>query len=327
MRALRRAAQVDDAARATPELLLRLRVLQLVAADGEEARLPASQRAGRLLQQHALARLCFASSSATSSSSSSSTKNDGESAGDSDSSTPSNKTKKRRQTLWDCVPVAKLQSWASDCRERHESLRNEPAIELERTYKEVLRSVQDDILSKKSQPSIAVLQHRLEIQKLQQNVTSTMGTSNNMMNAIRSIVQTFENDYDWIKNVVLSGIGVSSDRGSASALAKEAIDRGDSHFALLREVRQLTGGDKLTEEEEESEGSGGGHGEGRSQEQMVQWSHIFEQCTTLENSCRRKFLFSVFVLYIQLFMLCQSLSAFCSTYLEFFSLLIVCLTD
>ena len=24
-----------------------------------------------------------------------------------------------RQTLWDCVPVAKLQSWASDCRERY----------------------------------------------------------------------------------------------------------------------------------------------------------------------------------------------------------------
>jgi hypothetical protein len=200
----------------------------------------------------------------------------------------------QRQTLWDCVPVAKLQSWASDCRERHESLRNEPSIELERTYKEVLRSVEDDILSPTSNPSLAVKSHRNELEKLKLFVESTMGSSQIMMKSIQSIVQTFEDDFDWIKNVVLSG---NVDRTSASALAKEAIDRGDSHFALLKEVSELSGGDKLTiENEEEMESndvdankSTGEQKDRSSNENTLKWKSIFEQCTTLENSCRRMF--------------------------------------
>ena len=50
---------------------------------------------------------------------------------------------------------------------RHESLRNEPAIELERTYKEVLRSVTEDILSPTSAPALAVESHRAALTTLQ----------------------------------------------------------------------------------------------------------------------------------------------------------------
>ena len=117
-------------------------------------------------------------------------------------------------------------------RNRHESLRNEPAIELERTYKEVLRSVTEDILSPTSAPALAVESHRAALATLQTkgkrrkytgtvhrlmshvpwfvlflSVTTTMGSMSAMNTAIAAIVQTFEDDYEWITNVVLSSGG------------------------------------------------------------------------------------------------------------------------
>ena len=92
------------------------------------------------------------------------------------------------------------------------------------------------------------------------------------------------------------------DRSSASALAKEAIDRGDSHFSLLKEVSALSGGDRLSTEDDDDEQQ---HQDQQNQEQPEQherkegngseqskqrlWAQVFEECTTLENACRRMF--------------------------------------
>jgi hypothetical protein len=91
------------------------------------------------------------------------------------------------------------------------------------------------------------------------------------------------------------------DRSSASALAKEAIDRGDSHFSLLKEVSALSGGDRLSTEDDDDEQQQDQQNqeqpeqherkEGNGPEQSKQrlWAQVFEECTTLENACRRMF--------------------------------------
>ena len=214
-----------------------------------------------------------------------------------------------RKTLWDCVPVSKLQSWADDCQERDQSLRNGPAPELERTYKEVLRSVQDDILSSQSVAAIAVIEHRQDLEKIEEKFNQEMGTSNAMISSINTIVSMFEKDYNWIKNVVLSGV---YDGGSASSLAKEAIDRGEVHVKLLHQVSKLSGDILIMEDEEQEDGNNGNNGnesvgninngtennetnekktndDQRNATEIVQWNVLFQESTSLENNCRRIF--------------------------------------
>lgn len=90
------------------------------------------------------------------------------------------------------------------------------------------------------------------------------------------------------------------DRSSASALAKEAIDRGDSHFSLLKEVSALSGGDRLSTEDDDEEQDQQDQqeqpaqherkeGNGTEQSKQRLWTQVFEECTTLENTCRRMF--------------------------------------
>ena len=153
----------------------------------------------------------------------------------------------QRTSLWDCVPVAKLEAWADDCRERHASLLNGPAPALQHVFDEVSGAV-NNLVGKANHPSGDLHKQQVAIEDLESMLSSyaplyeDSDSSTDGSDEVSAVLHLFKADFEWIRGAVLK---LDKTAVNASNLAKQAIDRGEVHVGKLQMLMNMSG-DKVS---------------------------------------------------------------------------------